>query len=72
MASDIFFVTSLFFYARLARDVDVVDLRFDDYGKEFIKSFRMSPDSYIQMALQVAYYRWVLASLLPRFSSFGV
>lgn len=29
----------------------------DSYGKGFMKSKKMSPDAYIQMALQVAYYR---------------
>ncbi|KAL1477920.1 hypothetical protein MTO96_035362 [Rhipicephalus appendiculatus] len=41
----------------LARDVDVVDLRFPDYGKDFIKSCRMSPDSFIQMAFQLSFFR---------------
>lgn len=30
---------------------------FCDYGKEFIKKQKMSPDAYIQVALQLAYYR---------------
>lgn len=29
----------------------------DDYGKSFMKTCRMSPDAYIQMALQLAFYR---------------
>lgn len=29
----------------------------DHYGKGFIKKCRISPDAYIQMALQLAYYR---------------
>lgn len=41
----------------LARDVDVIDHRFDEYGKDFIKSCRMSPDSFIQMALQLSFFR---------------
>lgn len=29
----------------------------DAYGKGFMKTCRVSPDAYIQMALQLAYYR---------------
>lgn len=29
----------------------------DNYGKGFMKICRVSPDAYIQMALQLAYYR---------------
>lgn len=32
-------------------------LHFKGYGKGFIKSQKMSPDSYIQMAMQYAFYR---------------
>ncbi|XP_075543193.1 carnitine O-acetyltransferase-like isoform X2 [Dermacentor variabilis] len=41
----------------LARDVDVIDHRFEDYGKDFVKSCRMSPDSFIQMAFQLSFFR---------------
>lgn len=30
---------------------------FAAYGKEFIKQQKMSPDAYIQLALQLAFYR---------------
>jgi hypothetical protein len=32
-------------------------MMFDDYGKGFIKRCNVSPDAYVQMALQLAYYR---------------
>ncbi|VEN58242.1 unnamed protein product [Callosobruchus maculatus] len=39
-------------------DVDEEEVfRFTGYGKEFIKSCKVSPDVYIQLALQLAYYR---------------
>ncbi|KFM81044.1 Carnitine O-palmitoyltransferase 1, liver isoform, partial [Stegodyphus mimosarum] len=38
-------------------DVDLRLLMHDAYGKGFIKKCRVSPDAYIQMAFQLAYYR---------------
>jgi len=31
--------------------------KFTGYGKEFIKRQKMSPDAYVQVALQFAFYR---------------
>ncbi|KAK9541516.1 hypothetical protein VZT92_001551 [Zoarces viviparus] len=45
---------------KLQRQVKNLDMnvhKFFDYGKEFIKKQKMSPDAYIQVALQLAYYR---------------
>ncbi|KAG7511942.1 choline O-acetyltransferase [Solea senegalensis] len=42
---------------RLVRNLDMNVHKFCDYGKEFIKKQKMSPDAYIQLALQLAYYR---------------
>ncbi|MDP2437162.1 MAG: choline/carnitine O-acyltransferase, partial [archaeon] len=39
------------------RDVDLIVLRFKFFGKGFIKESQMSPDSFVQIALQLAYYR---------------
>ena len=41
----------------LVNDVDLHILTHTAYGKGFIKKCRVSPDAYIQMALQLAYYR---------------
>ncbi|XP_076050360.1 carnitine O-palmitoyltransferase whd [Oratosquilla oratoria] len=41
----------------LLNDVDLHVLVYSRYGKGFMKTCRMSPDAYIQMALQLAYYR---------------
>uniref|UniRef100_A0A2L2XZS8 carnitine O-palmitoyltransferase n=1 Tax=Parasteatoda tepidariorum TaxID=114398 RepID=A0A2L2XZS8_PARTP len=38
-------------------EVDLQVLYHSDYGKDFIKKCKVSPDAYIQMVLQLAYYR---------------
>jgi carnitine O-palmitoyltransferase 1, liver isoform len=48
---------SLLVAQNLLSDVDLRVMMFDDYGKGFIKRCNVSPDAYIQMALQLAYYR---------------
>uniref|UniRef100_A0A182WA64 carnitine O-palmitoyltransferase n=1 Tax=Anopheles minimus TaxID=112268 RepID=A0A182WA64_9DIPT len=42
---------------RLLEDVDLRILVHDAYGKGLMKTCRLSPDAFIQMALQLAYYR---------------
>lgn len=41
----------------LADDVDFHVFSFRDFGKGKIKKCRISPDAFIQLALQLAYYR---------------
>ncbi|XP_074028252.1 carnitine O-palmitoyltransferase whd isoform X2 [Leptinotarsa decemlineata] len=41
----------------LIDDIDLRILVHDHYGKGFMKTCKVSPDAYIQMALQLAYYR---------------
>lgn len=41
----------------LSSDLDFQVFRYDNYGKNFIKSCKVSPDSYIQLALQLTYYK---------------
>ena len=38
-------------------DLDLYVMRYDHYGKRLIKALHISPDAYIQMALQVANFR---------------
>lgn len=38
-------------------DLDFYVYRYQNYGKSFIKSCKVSPDVYIQLALQLAYYK---------------
>jgi len=42
---------------RIAEDLDYYNYRFAGYGKDWIKSAKCSPDAFIQMALQLAYYK---------------
>uniref|UniRef100_A0A667X5S6 Choline O-acetyltransferase n=1 Tax=Myripristis murdjan TaxID=586833 RepID=A0A667X5S6_9TELE len=42
---------------RLVNNLDMDAYKFKFYGKEFIKKQKMSPDAFIQVALQLAFYR---------------
>ncbi|XP_063347457.1 choline O-acetyltransferase [Pelmatolapia mariae] len=42
---------------RMVKNLDMNVHKFHDYGKEFIKKQKMSPDAYIQVALQLGFYR---------------
>uniref|UniRef100_S4RY44 Choline O-acetyltransferase n=1 Tax=Petromyzon marinus TaxID=7757 RepID=S4RY44_PETMA len=41
----------------VVENLDLLIDRFSGYGKEFIKQQRMSPDAYVQVALQLAHYK---------------
>uniref|UniRef100_A0A8C6X6B6 Choline O-acetyltransferase n=1 Tax=Naja naja TaxID=35670 RepID=A0A8C6X6B6_NAJNA len=53
---------------RLVKNLDFVVYKFENYGKEFIKKQKMSPDAYIQVALQLAFYRMNMR-LVPTYES---
>lgn len=44
-------------YQQQINDVDVACLVFRNFGKGFIKEARISPDAFIQMAIQLASYK---------------
>lgn len=41
----------------IVKNLDFIAYKFENYGKEFIKKQKISPDAYIQVALQLAFYR---------------
>lgn len=41
----------------LIADVEMALLVWTDYGKGFIKKLKISPDAFLQMALQLTYHR---------------
>lgn len=46
----------------LIADVDLKLLMWREFGKGYIKKLKVSPDAFIQMALQLTYYRVSLNS----------
>ncbi|XP_073822741.1 carnitine O-Acetyl-Transferase isoform X1 [Musca autumnalis] len=42
---------------KLADDLELRVLQYKGYGKDFLKKQKLSPDSFVQMALQYAFYR---------------
>lgn len=47
----------IFIHFRLVEDLDFYVYRYTNYGKDYIKTCKCSPDAFIQMALQLAYFR---------------
>lgn len=57
-------VQSLSVAQALADDIDFHVFAFRDFGKGSIKKVKMSPDAFIQLALQLAFYRVTLIQRL--------
>ncbi|NXY01631.1 CLAT acetyltransferase, partial [Pteruthius melanotis] len=53
---------------RAVENLDFIAYKFEHYGKEFIKKQKVSPDAYIQVALQLAFYR-CHKKLVPTYES---
>ncbi|XP_077311011.1 choline O-acetyltransferase [Lithobates pipiens] len=56
---------------RIVQNLDFTVYRFNKYGKEFIKKQRMSPDAFIQLSLQLAFYR-CHRRLVPTYESASI
>ncbi|XP_078497246.1 choline O-acetyltransferase [Lissotriton helveticus] len=56
---------------RIVKNLDFTVYTFRNYGKEFIKKQRMSPDAYIQLALQLTFYR-CHRKLVPTYESASI
>ncbi|XP_054839736.1 choline O-acetyltransferase [Eublepharis macularius] len=56
---------------RMVKNLDFIVYKFENYGKEFIKKQKMSPDAYIQVALQLAFYR-MYGRLVPTYESAAI
>lgn len=50
-------VTVFCLFSRTVENLDFIAYKFEHYGKEFIKKQKISPDAYVQVALQLAFYR---------------
>ncbi|KAK2489951.1 hypothetical protein MC885_001579 [Smutsia gigantea] len=53
---------------RIVKNLDFTVYKFDNYGKTFIKKQKCSPDAFIQVALQLAFYR-LHRRLVPTYES---
>lgn len=47
----------------LVEDLDLKLIMFKEYGKGFMKKSRISPDAFIQMALQLAYFEVIIEGM---------
>uniref|UniRef100_A0A8D0GFB2 Choline O-acetyltransferase n=1 Tax=Sphenodon punctatus TaxID=8508 RepID=A0A8D0GFB2_SPHPU len=56
---------------RLVNNLDFIAYKFEKYGKEFIKKQKTSPDAYIQVALQLTFYR-CHRRLVPTYESASI
>nr|XP_021140081.1 choline O-acetyltransferase isoform X2 [Columba livia] len=55
----------------IVKNLDFIAYKFENYGKEFIKKQKISPDAYIQVALQLAFYR-CHKRLVPTYESASI
>ncbi|KAK2582413.1 hypothetical protein KPH14_004731 [Odynerus spinipes] len=55
----------------LVEDLDLCVLNFCEYSKEFVKSCKISPDVYVQLALQLTYYK-LHGKLTATYESAGI
>uniref|UniRef100_A0A8C6W2G0 Choline O-acetyltransferase n=1 Tax=Nannospalax galili TaxID=1026970 RepID=A0A8C6W2G0_NANGA len=56
---------------RIVKNLDFIVYKFDNYGKTLIKKQKFSPDAFIQVALQLAFYR-LYKRLVPTYESASI
>ncbi|KAB0349745.1 hypothetical protein FD754_014602 [Muntiacus muntjak] len=56
---------------QIVKNLDFTVYKFDSYGKTFIKQQKCSPDAFIQVALQLAFYR-LHGKLVPTYESASI
>ena len=52
-----FFYKSLSINSSAVQDLDLIGVIFDGFGKNLPKKHKLSPDAFIQVAIQLAYYK---------------
>ncbi|KAK2098292.1 hypothetical protein P7K49_023743 [Saguinus oedipus] len=57
--------------SQIVKNLDFIVYKFDNYGKTFIKKQKCSPDAFIQVALQLAFYR-LHQRLVPTYESASI
>ena len=57
---------------RMINNLDAKLFRFDAFGKGQIKKMRVSPDAFIQQAIQLAFYRCVVCGVCMQCTTQGV
>ncbi|XP_058789573.1 choline O-acetyltransferase isoform X2 [Phymastichus coffea] len=62
---------AIIMFDTLVEDLDLCILWFEDYSKEFVKNCNISPDVYVQLALQLTYFR-LHGSLVATYESAGI
>lgn len=61
----------MFNCSRLSEDVDLYILNFVEFGKNFIKDQKISPDAFVQLAIQLTYYK-IHRTLVSTYESAGL
>ena len=65
-SSSTYYYLCCFLIVSLVVDVDLQLMTFSEFGKDVPKMFKLSPDGFIQMAIQLAYYKYAVQ---PNFCS---
>ena len=45
------------FFYRSIEDLDICLLKYNKFGRDFPKKVKISPDSFVQLSMQLAYYK---------------